>query len=74
MMNYIFHYNGSEAETQETERKWLDEGELTYHEHLVQQDGNRCTADLSCAENGTVCAFFEDGNELTVYLTELEAV
>ena len=73
MKKYIFHYNGDMA----NEHEEVEEGGMTYHEHLLQQDGNICEVDLSDAYEGPdgkirVEAFFEDGNELTVYTEELE--
>ena len=74
-MKYRFHYNGDLA----NEREDVEPGELTYHEHLVQQDGHICEAEISTGFRGPdgrirVDAFFEDGNELTVYEEELEAI
>ena len=75
MKKYIFHYNGDLENVDESE--FLDPGEMTYHEHLLEEDGNVCMAveiddaitDRPCAE-----AYFEDGNELIVYVDELEEV
>ena len=76
---YIFHYNGDLADEQAEEKEGLEEGEYTYHEHLTLEDGKPCTADMSEAWRGCdgrkmVDAFFDDGNELTVYEEELEAI
>ena len=69
--DYIFHYNGDLQGVPED----VEPGELTYHEHLLEQDGRHCIADLEDVEihNGrsVIPAFFDDGNELTVYLEEL---
>ena len=79
VMRYIFHYNGDLADEQAEEKEGLEEGEYTYHEHLTLEDGKPCTADMSEAWRGCdgrkmVDAFFDDGNELTVYEEELEAI
>lgn len=73
LKRYRFRYNGD----LENEPEDIEEGEMTYHEHLLQQDGNTCLSNLSTAYRGCdgrelVEAFFDDGNELTVYVDELE--
>jgi len=70
MKSYIFRYNGNMQDVHED----VEPGELTYHEHLMEQDGRRCTADLSTVDDGVVEAYFEDGNELSVYPEELTEV
>ena len=77
MKKYIFHYNGDCANVDESE--FLEPGEMTYHEHLLAEDGKTCETDVSnpdVTSTGMPCveAYFEDGNELTVYLSELEEV
>ena len=80
MKKYVFHYNGSEEICQEKEREYLEEHEMIYHEHLMEQDGNTCMADIEDASKAmndfgpAVEAYFDDGNELTVYLSELEEI
>ena len=70
MKDYIFHYNGDMAE----EHEEVGHGEMTYHEHLKMEDGKHCRADLSHPSLGVVEAYFDDGNELDVWITELEKV
>lgn len=75
MKRYRFHYNNDLADVHEE----VYDGELTYHEHLVEQDGNICSASVEDAYRdggGKLMteAFFDDGNELTVYVDELEEI
>ena len=71
--DYKFHYNRDLEGIPEA----VEPGEMTYHEHLIEQDGRHCIADPDDAEDKydgrkTLEAYFDDGNELTVYLDELE--
>lgn len=74
---YIFHYNGNMKSNEEEERKWLFPDELTNHEMLSNHDGQPCdrwTEDEDfelCSGELTTTAYFADGYELTVYLSEL---
>lgn len=70
LKDYIFHYNGDLKDEQEE----VGEGELTYHEHLMMEDRKHCKADINCASLGGVEAYFDDGNELNVWIDELEEV
>lgn len=70
MKDYIFHYNGDLA----NEHEDVEPGEMTYHEHLLEEDGNHCRADMEDRFNLSVEAYFDDGNELTVWIDELEEV
>ena len=75
LKNYLFRYNGDLA----GEHEDVAEGEMTYHEHLQQEDGNVCEADLDEGFRGPdgrfrVDAFLEDGNELSVFEDELTEV
>lgn len=76
MKKYVFHYNGDCENVDES--KFLEPGEMTYHEHLLQEDGNTCTISDKIEVNacGKPCveAYFEDGNELIVFMDELEEV
>ena len=76
MKKYVFHYNYDCADMNESE--FLEPGEMTYHEHLIEEDGMICTIsdEIETSACGKPCveAYFEDGNELTVYLDELEEV
>lgn len=51
---------------------------LTEHELLANQNGNICKANLDTAEYNdigkVVEAYFDDGNELNVYVSELEEI
>ena len=68
--DYIFHYNGDLA----GEHEEVAPGEMTYHEHLTEEDGKHCRADLESSPTHNVEAYFDDGNELTVWKNELEEV
>lgn len=68
--DYIFAYNGDMADVIDP----VEPGEMTYHEHLLQQDGHHCKADPDEAVDGIVEAYFDDGNELNVYLFELTEI
>lgn len=70
MKDYIFHYNGDMKDKPEE----VGPGELTYHEHLMMEDGKHCRANLDDRFNLGVEAYFDDGNELTVWIDELEEV
>lgn len=70
MKDYIFHYNGDLAKEHED----VAPGEMTYHEHLVEEDGKHCRSDMEDRFNLCVEAYFDDGNELTVWIDELEEV
>lgn len=72
MKDYIFHYNGDLANKHED----VALGEMTYHEHLVEEDGKHCRADMDMKGRflPRVEAYFDDGNELTVWIDELEEV
>ena len=76
MKQYIFHYNGDCVDVDESE--FLEPGEMSYHEHLIQEDGKICQIGnwIDTAACGKPCteAYFEDGNELIVFMEELEAV
>ena len=82
MKRYMFHYNGSEKENHYEQLDYYhlngDHESLTEHELLSRQDGNICKADLDSALDNEVGklveAYFEDGNELDVYVTELEEI
>lgn len=74
---YTFHYNGNMKANEEEERRWIFPDELTNHEMLSMHDGQECTRwtddedwELLTGEL-TTTAYFEDGYELTVYLSEL---
>lgn len=74
-MRYIFHYNGDLT----NEHEEVEDGGLTYHEHLTEEDGKPCEADLESGYRGPdgklrTEAYFDDGNELTVYADELEEI
>ncbi len=74
-MKYRFQYNGD----LDNSREEAAEGELTYHQHLQQEDGKVCDADFDYSfkdVNGRllVDATFEDGSELTVYEDELTEI
>lgn len=70
LKEYIFHYNGNLAD----EKEHVKPGEMTYHEHLVEENGKHCRADIDARYALTVEAYFDDGNELSVYIDELEEV
>ena len=71
LKDYIFHYNGDLKDKLEE----VGEGELTYHEHLMMEDGKHCKADVEDRnDSGSVEAYFDDGNELSVWIDELEEV
>ena len=74
MKDYIFHYNGDMANKHEN----VEPGEMTYHEHLVEEDGKHCRADMNNKNEwgwiDEVVAYFDDGNELSVWIYELEEV
>lgn len=76
MKKYVFHYNGDCENLDESE--FLEPGEMTLHEHMIEEDGKTCTisdeVDTSSCGKPCVEAYFDDGNELTVYLDELEEV
>lgn len=84
MKRYRFHYNGSEQQNYLIQREYYDNFDedgllmLTEHEQLTNHNGNMCRADLDTAEyNGigkVVEAYFNDGNELNVYVGELEEI
>ena len=82
MKMYRFHYNGSEQQNYLAQKEYYagfeDDDYLTEHELLSNQNGNMCRADLDAAEyNGignVVEAYFDDGNELNVYVSELEKI
>ena len=73
----VFHYNGDMKANEEEERRWLDPDEPTNHELLSAHDGQECTIWMYCEDfaiatgEPTTSAYFDDGNELTVYLSEL---
>lgn len=77
---FVFHYNGDMKATEEEERKFLDPDELTTHEMLSKHDGEICTADPNChgfcitTGKTVLTAYFDDGDEQTVYLSELTEV
>ena len=71
MEEFIFRYNGDMANVVEEH----DEDGMTYHELLLQENGMRCRVyfeEWDSPEKGS--AYFDDGNELTVYRTELEEI
>ena len=71
LKDYIFHYNGDMKDEEEE----VEEGELTYHEHLRMEDGQHCRANLEYRnDSGSIEAYFDDGNELSVWIDELEEV
>lgn len=70
LKDYIFHYNGDMKDKYEK----VCEGELTYHEHLMMEDGKHCKVDTDYDPLGGVVAYFDDGNELSVWIDELEEV
>lgn len=82
MKRYRFHYNGSEQQNYLVQREYYDNFDedgllmLTEHEQLTNHNGNMCRTDLDTAEgNGigkVVEAYFDDGNELNVYVSELK--
>lgn len=65
---YVFHYNGDLADTHEE----VEPGEMTYHEHLMAEDGKYCYASMESSPTDRVEAYFDDGNELTVWKSELK--
>lgn len=71
LKDHIFHYNGDLKD----EHEEVGEGEFTYHEHLMMEDGKHCKADVEGRnDSGSVEAYFDDGNELSVWINELEEV
>ena len=77
---YIFRYNGNMKNNEEFERKWLFPDELTNHQILANHDGQKCSRytddeewELTTGEPLTT-AYFEDGCEMTVYLSELTEI
>ena len=63
LKDYIFHYDLNRQCTRKL-----------YHESLLIENGKRCKADISEADNnltGLIKAYFEDGTELNVYQHEL---
>ena len=81
LKKYMFNYNGNEAKNHEIEKAYfndIEEEYLTEHELLSQVDGMVCIADIDDYDEGEdgpiVEAFFEDGNELNVYISELTEI
>ena len=70
LKEYIFHYNGDLA----NEKEVVAPGELTYHEHLVAENEKLCRANIEDRHGNSVEAYFDDGNELSVWVDELEEV
>ena len=68
-MKYIFHYDQTRKGSEEKFDGWSE------HDSLLSVDGKSCLADMSEVNQiNTVVAYFEDGNELSVFCDELEEV
>lgn len=73
LRDFIFHYRIHDAGTS---HEGLEPGEMSEHEHLMEQDGKHCQAHIEPWYDEHSCfeVYFDDGNELDVYLCELEPV
>lgn len=69
MKRYIFHYTIQDGDKE----CFDDELACSYHDSLLSADGQECTAEFEDGDTITE-AFFDDGNELSVYVSELELI
>lgn len=70
--HFVFHYDPNYPDSIEP----IEEGAISHNDILIAHDGCECNAYIEGheTENDSVEIFFDDGNEFSAYMHELEEI